>query len=126
MKDRIEKGKKVTVEAIREADAARLSECISKFVEIGASPEDLTEAIGECPIALFEETGRLLTVHSGILGRDITIGKDVTWDAVRELLAAKTAKEELCLIFEAREMFGGVVVSEAAEEDGVQSGLFPD
>ena len=122
--DRIEKGKEKTAEAIRENDSVKLKAFLDRFLEIKAPPKEIAEAILNCPIDLLAETGYTLKVHSDLLGRDITLGKDLSWAVIKGLIEAQMTAEALKVALEAAEMFGGTVMEVRKQDEGVHFDLF--
>lgn len=116
MSERIEKGKQVTRDAIARNDPVALQRCLRTFLDMKAPAKDISDAIGDCPVGLFEKTGFALVIESGAAGRNITLGKDVSWPAVREYLATGADKAALQLPLETMDLFGGRI--EAVESLG--------
>lgn len=110
MEDRIEKGKKVTAVAIAKADPIALQKCLNQFRGIAAGIDDIAAAITECPISLLEKAGFCLTITSGVAGRDITLGRDVSWQAVKGFLSGEADRAAVAQALEAQGLFGGKVV----------------
>ena len=95
MNDRIEQGKLVAGEAIKSGDHDLLFRCLTQFKKLGASPQDILATVADCPVSLFEKTDFTLMIHSDIAGRTITLGKDVSWTAIKELFCNQADKEAI-------------------------------
>lgn len=123
MNDRIEKGKQVTKEAITNNDAEALQKCLRTFLDMKASPQDIYDAIQACPISLLNATGYTLTIFSDLVGRNVTFGKDISWEAVRGYLKVGADREAVKVALDAQNLFGGEIES---VEKGDNLPLFTD
>lgn len=116
MTERIEKGIETTLDAINNEDALAIKRCLDQFKKIQAPAEQIQKAIECCPLDLLKKTGYCVKIHSNLLGKEVVIGQDVSFKAVKDLIKVKPKKEELQLIFEAATLFGGCV--EESKQEG--------
>lgn len=110
--ERINRGLKVTGEAIQKGDSTLLKSCLKQFVTLGAPANQVGQVLMECPIALLKDSGFGIKIQSEALGREITLGVDIGWGEVEALLKNGVDSEGLKAVLEARDLFGGVVVNE--------------
>lgn len=107
--ERINKGKKITAEAIKGNMPKLLKDCIAQFIKINAPMEEIQDALSDCPIDLFKEAGYWLVIKTPMSNNPITLGKDITWEALKELVQVAPKKEELKTIIEAFILLNGQV-----------------
>jgi hypothetical protein len=107
--DRIEKGIAITAQAIKENNPAALAKCINHFHKLGAPADKIEQAIALCPISLIRQAGFNITIESRLLGRNIVIGKDISWDEWIKIRSTITDPADLKTIMEIKAEFGGTI-----------------
>lgn len=105
--DRIKKGIEVIRAAIGEGNAKEIIRCLTVFKKLKASSDDITEAIGDCPLSLLRRAGYIIVLHSKALGKDITLGRDVSWKNVEYLFKLQPTPAELGLLIDVLTVFNG-------------------
>lgn len=109
--ERIAKGITITQSAIENSDAAAVRSCIHNFRKLGATPEKMLEAVQNCPMSLAGKAGIAVTIESAVLGRRITIGKDISWEEVAKLCESNVTGDSLKTVMFARDEFNGKIES---------------
>ena len=105
----VKKGLEIARRAIASGNSKQLGYCLSRLKEYGTSSQDIACLVAECPISLLKAAGVTVKIHSEITGQDITLGQDITWDALSGLIEQQPPKEEVSLILQAMDIFCGSV-----------------
>jgi len=107
--DRYKKGLEIADKAIQTSDAALLRECLMQFKKINAPSDILQEAIGNCPFDLIKQADVIIEIQSGILGRNISLGSEISWEEIALLKEKRITGKDLRKVIEAKSLFSGEI-----------------
>lgn len=106
---RINRGKQITAEAIKNNTPELLKKCIAQFIKIKTPVEEIQNILNECPIDLFAKTGYCIIIETPLSDKPITFGKDITWDALKELVRIKPKQKDIQTIIESAKLLDGQI-----------------
>ncbi len=113
--ERISKGRAAVAEAITKENVEMLKRCIGQFLAIGASARTIADALADCPLSLLDKTGYGIRIESAATGGIITLGIEIPWHQVADMVRRDLGKGDVAKVFGALAAFGGTVASVAED-----------
>ena len=64
----------------------------------------------DCPLFLAEKAKLGIRIYSNLLGKEITLGQNISWKEIKKLINSRIEKDSLRAIVEIQQAFGGEIV----------------
>lgn len=80
---------------IERGDGKALGSHLSQLRAIGGGQEALASALADCALDVMPYTGYDVIIYSTRLGREVVLGKDISWSALKDLIRVRPKTESL-------------------------------
>jgi len=108
MTERTEKGKLIIRQAIADRNTELLRACIRQFKAL-KQENIMYKELENCPLSLLKKAGLLIRIKRKSTGDEIVIGKDISYDALIEIIKRGVAREVMEKILDINSLFGGTI-----------------